>query len=98
MLQRSRSWKPSLAEIADVGAECLMKQLIQGVHISSFAALVLLTIGLVTSNVLCVIACSCRSGMVAKAVAARRSLTRLTQQLFTHKPVTPHGQAGDAAH
>jgi hypothetical protein len=61
VLQRSRSWKPLLAEIADVGAECLMKQLIQKVsYISSFAALVLLTIGLVTSNVLLVsIACSC---------------------------------------
>jgi hypothetical protein len=61
VLQRSRSWKPLLAEVADVGAECLMKQLIQKVsYVSSFAALVLLTIGLTTSNVLLVsIACSC---------------------------------------
>ena len=44
-----------------MAAKCLMKQLIQKVsYISSFAALVLLTIGLVTSNVVVVsIACSC---------------------------------------
>ena len=59
--QRSKSWKPWLAEFADAGAERLMKQLIQKIsYISSFAALVLLTIGLVTSNVLLIsVACTC---------------------------------------